>query len=135
MPESIETLQALYAALSRGDFDGVVQYLHPEVEIHPAVGGELDFGSVYRGHDGMRQFMETAWRDFDVAVEAEEIVRAPGNRILATERWQLLGREGVRGQMQLTDMYEFRDGLIVRIDGFREKADAIEAAGLSDETD
>jgi ketosteroid isomerase-like protein len=130
MSQNIDTLRALYAALNRGDYDGLVQYLHPEVEIHPAVGGELDFSSIYRGRDGMRQFIETAWRGFDVAVEPEEIVRAPSDRLLAIERWQLRGRDGVETELQLTDVYAFRDGLIVGIDGFREKVEALEAVGL-----
>jgi ketosteroid isomerase-like protein len=132
MPQSIDTLRALYEAISRSDFDGVVQCLHPEVEIHPAVGGELDFGSTYHGRDGMRQFMETAWRGFDVAVEAEQIFSAPVDRVLAIERWQLRARGGVETELQLIDIYTFRDGLIVGIDGFREKAEALEAAGLSE---
>jgi ketosteroid isomerase-like protein len=114
------------------ELPGLPSYLHPEVEIHPAVGGELDFGSTYRGRDGMRQFMETGWRGFDMAVEPEEIVSAPGDRIIATERWQLRARDGVEAELQLTDVYAFRDGLIVGIDGFREKAEALEAAGLSE---
>jgi ketosteroid isomerase-like protein len=132
MTQSIDTVRAVYEAVGRGDFDGVVQQLHPEVEIHPAVGGELDFGSAYHGRDGMRRFMETAWRGFEVAVEPEEIISAPGDRILAIERWHLRGRGGVETELQLTDIYTFRDGLIVGIDGFRDRAEALEAVGLSE---
>ena len=132
MSQNIDTLRALYEALNRGDFEGLLHYLHPEVEIHPAVGGELDFGSVYRGRDGMRRFMETAWGGFEMAVEPQEMIRAPGDRILATERWQLRARDGVETKQQLTDVYTFRDGLVVSIEGFREKAAALEAAGLSE---
>ena len=129
----MDTLRGLYAALNRRDFDELLQYLHPDVEVHPAVGGELDFGSVYRGRDGVRQFIETAWRPFDVAVDPEEIIEAPGGRILAVERWQLRARDGVETELHLTDLYAFRDGLIVGIDGFREKSEAFEAAGLSEQ--
>jgi ketosteroid isomerase-like protein len=90
--ENIDTVRALYGALNRGDMEGLVQYLHPEVEIHPATGGMLDMGTTYRGRDGMRQFAETAWESFDMAVEPEEITTAPGDRILATERWQMRAR-------------------------------------------
>ena len=67
--------------------------MHAEVEIYPAVGGELDFARVFRGRDGFRKW------------------------------WERIG-EGV------SDLYTFRDDLIVRVDGFRTKAEALEAAGL-----
>jgi len=35
-------------------------------------------------------------------------------------------------ERELPTLYTFRDGLIVRIDGFTEKAEALEAAGLSE---
>ena len=41
-------------------------------------------------------------------------------------------RDGIETGFQLTDIYTFRDGLIIRIDGFRERAEALEAAGLSE---
>jgi ketosteroid isomerase-like protein len=130
--ENVETLRAISSAFNQGDIDGLVRYLHPEVEIHPATGGILDMATMYRGHDGMRQFAETAWESFDMAVEIEEITTAPDGRILATERWQMRARDGIETGFQLTDIYTFRDGLIIRIDGFRERAEALEAAGLSE---
>jgi ketosteroid isomerase-like protein len=128
--EKVERLRAFYAAVGRKDFDGIVQHLHPEVVIHPALGGELDFSDAYRGHEGMRAFMETAWTGFGTAVEADEMVGAPDGRVLATERWLIRARDGVEAEIELTDLYTFRDGLIIRIDGFRRKAEALEAAGL-----
>ena len=130
--ENIDTVRALYGALNRGDIDGLVQHLHPEVEIHPATGGILDMGTTYRGREGMRQFAETAWKSFDMAVEPKEMTTAPDGRILATERWYMRARDGIETGFQLTDIYTFRDGLIIRIDGFRERAEALESAGLSE---
>jgi ketosteroid isomerase-like protein len=132
LSRNVDTLRALYLALNRGDFDSLVQYLHPEVEIHPGLGGELDMSTEYRGREGMKEFIETAWRGYDVAVEAQDMISAPGDRILVTERWKLRGRDGIETEAQLTDVYVFRDGLIARVDGFREKADALKAAGLAE---
>jgi ketosteroid isomerase-like protein len=130
--ENIDTLRASYGALNRGDIDGLVQYVHPEVELHPATGGMLDMGTTYRGRDGMRQFAETAWESFEIAVEPEEMTTAARDRILATERWQMRARDGIETGFQLTHIYTFRDGLVIRIDGFRERAEALKAAGLSE---
>ena len=130
--DRMETLLALYEAISERDFDDLLQYLHPAVELHPAVGGELDMGTTYRGHEGMRQFIETAWEGFEVAVEPEEMTDAQDDRILATERWQVRARDGIETEIQLSEIYTFRDGLIVGIDGFRDHAEALEAAGLTE---
>ena len=42
------------------------------------------------------------------------------------------GRDGIEIDTEVNDLYAFRDGLIVRIDGFRDSADALEAAGLEE---
>jgi hypothetical protein len=40
------------------------------------------------------------------------------------------GRDDIELELALPNLYTFRDGLIVRIDGFTDKAEALEAAGL-----
>ena len=52
--------------------------------------------------------------------------------MLAIERWHARGRQGIAFDFEITDVYEFRDGLIVRVKGFRDRADALEAVGLSE---
>ena len=130
--ENVETLHAVHKAVSQGDFETLLPHLHPEVVVEPAFGGQLDFKSSYRGRDGMREFMEMAWKDFGITVEVEEMVNAPNDRILATERWHMRARDGIETDVQITDVYTFENGLIVRVVGFREKADALEAVGLSE---
>lgn len=120
-------------AFNRRDFDTAVRFAHPEVELHPALH-ELDVRSAYRGRGELREFMETitdAWDEY--VVEAQEILVAPDGRVLAVESWHARGRDGIEFDFELTDVYEFRDGLIVRIAGFRDRADALEAAGFAPE--
>ncbi len=64
-----------------------------------------------------------------MAVETEEMTTAPDGRILATERWYMRARDGIGTGFQLTDIYTFRDGRIIRIDGFRERAEASKPPG------
>jgi hypothetical protein len=44
--------------------------------------------------------------------------------------WRFSGREGIESESELPTLFTFRDGLIVRIDGFTDKAEALRAAGL-----
>jgi ketosteroid isomerase-like protein len=131
--QNVETLRATLEAFNRRDFDRAVKFAHAEVELHPALH-ELDVRSTYRGRNELREFMETitdAWEEY--VVEAEETLVAPDGRVLAVELWHARGRDGIEFNFELTDVYEFRDDLIVRIVGFRDRAHALEAAGLAPE--
>jgi hypothetical protein len=65
-----------------------------------------------------------------MTVEIKEMIEAPENRIRAVERWHCGGRDGIEFDTEVADLYAFRDSLIIRVDGFRDKAEALEAAGL-----
>jgi ketosteroid isomerase-like protein len=90
----------------------------------------VDVSHRYRGRQGVRQFFETISEGFQVTVELGEMIEAPGDRVLAVERWNNRGRQGIELGFEVIDVYAFRDGLIVRVDGYRDKAQAFEAAGL-----
>ena len=42
------------------------------------------------------------------------------------------GRDGIELELELPNLYTFRDGLVVRIDGFTDRAEALRAAGLAE---
>jgi ketosteroid isomerase-like protein len=128
--ENAEKLRAFYELFNRRDFDGAVQYMHPEVEIRPAIGGELDSSRLYRGRDGGRELFEWIADGFEVRVDIEEVLEAPGHRILLVELWNPRGRQGIETPLEVFDIYRFRDGLMVQVDGFRDRAEALDAAGL-----
>ncbi len=64
-------------------------------------------------------------------MEPEKIIELDDGRVLAVERWHI-HKEGTELNTQITDLYEFRDNLVVRVDGFRDKAEGLKAAGLSE---
>ena len=130
--EDIETLRGLYEAFGRRDYDRVLDSVHPDVVLRPGIEG-LDTSRRYHGHVGLRQF----WKEIGEAwetqtVEPVEMVEAEGDRVLAVERWHVRGRDGIELEFGVTDVYTFRDGLVVRIDGFVDKTKALEAVGLSE---
>jgi ketosteroid isomerase-like protein len=138
MSEGVDTWRAFYEAFNRGAFGDAVQFLHPEVELSPALpaleGSNLR-GNRYRGRAEVKEFLETisnAWET--LTVELEETIEE-GDRVLAVENWRARGRDGIEIKTRLIDVYTFRDGLVVRVDGFRDKAEAREAAGLTEASD
>lgn len=130
MSQNIDTLQAMFEAFNRRNLDQAVQFAHPEVELYPGLEGP-DTAKRYCGRDELKQFLETISDVWDTqTIEPLEIVEAD-NRVLVVERWLRSVRQGIEFDIELTDVYTFRDGLIVRIDGFTDKAEALEATGLT----
>jgi ketosteroid isomerase-like protein len=132
--ENVETIRLFYEAFNRRLYEDALHYLHPECEICPAITAPGN-PAAYRGREEARAYMEEqiadAW-EVMTAEFKEQPVEVPDGRILAVERWRVRGRDGIEFDTEVTDVYAFRDGLIVRVDGFMEKAKALEAAGLSE---
>ena len=107
-----------------------MRHVHPDVELSPGIPAP-DQDATYRGHRGMEAFFRLATDVWDtVAAEPEAILEIPGDRILVLDRWHFRGRGGIEINDELANAYTFRDGLIVRIEGYTDRAEARAAAGL-----
>jgi ketosteroid isomerase-like protein len=131
--ENVEKLLAVYDAFNRGDFDGLLHHVDPDVELHPGVMAP-DSQVQYRSRQGLREFFETIatgpWEV--VTVEPREMIETEDGRILSVDRWRFRGRDGIEIERELPNLFTFRDGLILRIDGFPDRNTALQAAGLSE---
>jgi len=129
--ENVETLYRVYDALRRRDVDGFVREMHPDVEGTARVMS-VD-GEVFRGHDGMRRFMDeiiTVFPDWDVEVADASI---HGDRVLATLRLSAHGaRSGVPLDQTAWQVIGFREGKILSWHGFPTRSEALEAVGLDE---
>ena len=126
----MEVLRQLNEAFNRSDLEAALRCLHPEVEMHPGIQVP-DEESLYAGHEGMTDWFRNATEPWEmIEVEYADLVECAGDRVLTDERWTFRGRDGIRLEMALANVFTFRDGLIVRIDGFTELAAARAAVGL-----
>ncbi len=102
----------------------------PEAEVHDH---DLMDAGEYRGREGVERWLsdwEAAWSEF--GMDAEELIDAADGRVLALVRMHATGRESaVTVERDDAILYELRDGLIVRIDYFNDRSEALAAAGLS----
>jgi ketosteroid isomerase-like protein len=133
--ENVEIVRRVLDALQRRDFETASTYAHPDVEIYPALeGADTDPREIpYRGRNGMKAFLEAIYEPWqEMMVEVQETTVAPDERIVAVERWHTRGRDGIAIDTVLVDVYSFREGLVVRVEGFRDRAEALEAVGLSE---
>jgi ketosteroid isomerase-like protein len=105
----------------------VLALFDPDVVMYPAEEAP-EYGSSAIRDNFLR--WQDAWEKLEVS--AEEIIDA-GDRVLVTEHHRGRGRgSGIYVDARFHKVYTLRDGKIVRMDEFTERAEALEAAGLSE---
>jgi ketosteroid isomerase-like protein len=128
--ENLEKLRMLFDAFNRRDFEAALRHAHPAIALYPALTG-LDVDTGYHGRAEVKQFFETItepWESY--VIDVEETTEAPEDRVVVVERWRARGRDGIEFDFQLADVYTFRDGVLVKVEGFSDKDEALAAAGL-----
>jgi uncharacterized protein len=135
--DNVEVVRRIWEAWERGDADTVFALYDPAIvwETHTdPIRGASPVDGLYHGHEGVRQFFRE-WRDSfgSWRAHAEAFIDARDKVVVgyrATGRGKASGAE-VRGVFWL--VYTLRNGLVVRIDLFGARADALEAVGLSEQ--
>ena len=126
--EDRETLRLGYEAYQRGDWDGVLRAMHPDIEWET-----VRTGGPYRGHDEVRRFLEDMREPFEeVIVEPDEWFDY-GDRIVVFLRISARprGSEAV-AENRVGHLWTMRDGKAIRCQTFPRREEALEAAGLSE---
>jgi ketosteroid isomerase-like protein len=101
--------------------------LSPEFELHSRP--DVPDATVYRGPDGSKEFWRRTQEVFaEISWEPLEITDL-GHAVVVETKLVLVGRgSDVPIEAEETDVFWFRDGMIVRLQGFATKAEALEAA-------
>jgi ketosteroid isomerase-like protein len=124
-----------YAAANRRDFplilalnDGDAYEYRPSRDLLPP-----DMATIYRGHEGYREFWRLWLEAFeDIRWDPEEILDL-GDRALVTTRQSGHGSgSGVAVSEPVYQLFTFKHGLVIRQEDFLDRAEALEAAGLSE---
>lgn len=139
--ENVEVVRRGYEGMKEylrdpsGDFAPyLVKWLDPEIEwLGPREFPDL--AEPHYGHAGVRRYIETLFEAIeDYTMVPEEFIDAGGEKVL------VFSREGGRGRGSGAEVYThptahlwtIRDGKAVRMQSYWERADALEAAGLSE---
>lgn len=129
--EKIEIVRRLFEATTRRDAEAAFPLLDPEIEWDMARFPFPDLAGVYRGRADV-----FAWwlRYFDVWAESGfAIVDAidVGEDLAVTTRAWGTGRDGIEVEQVFVNLVTVRNGRLARNRAFRNRAEALEAAGLS----
>jgi ketosteroid isomerase-like protein len=129
--ENVEVVRRFFDALERRDFDAALKDVAPDCEFDNSSNlGE--WRGVHRGHDQIRQL----WRSFlepweSFWPEQDEVIDA-GDRVVACGTAHLRGRDGIEVTAKQSFVFTFRDGVVTHVEALNERAEALEAAGLSE---
>ena len=127
--ENVATVRAVYKRWSSGDFRAIRDVIDPEFVL--VMRPEFPDAGLYRGVERLaeytRGFLEPWTR---IVIEAEEITDA-GDRVVAAVHQHGVGAEsGIPVELRYWQVWSFRDRKVIRLENFRERSDALEAAGL-----
>ena len=104
-------LRELYARFNARDIDAVLEHLAPDVDWPNAWEG----GRVH-GHAEVRAYWTRQWQAIDGTVEPRAI-DVQGDRVVVTVDQTVRDLDGnLLGEDVVTHVYEFRDGLVTRMD-------------------
>src|SRR5262245_8952909 len=129
--ENVEVVRRAWEASLRHDNEAAFALYDPQIEIEPK--RESVDTHTYHGREGVQEF----WRDMlsafaDMTSEVEEWIDA-GDQVIAMVRSSGRGRHsGVPVDTLEGHLWTVRDGKLLRLQIFDTKAEALEAAGLSE---
>ena len=130
--ENVEKIRLGQEGFSRGDLGPVKGLVADDVE-WGAVGAFAGLEDVYRGPEGMDEWMEavrSSWERFDVSLDG--VLRDLDDVVVVAELLRGRGREShAEVEMRIFSVYWFEQGKIAKRRAFMTEAEALEAAGLS----
>ncbi len=132
MPRAeIETLRAVYEAISRGDWDAALRDAGPDFEFIPP--DQNPIAGTYRGRDAVRGFFAELWAAFEeVTIEPGPFLEADDLIVVSLRMTLSPSDSGAKVEMRITHLWTMRDGRPVRVKVFLGREEALEAAGLSE---
>jgi ketosteroid isomerase-like protein len=129
---NVETVRRIYERWGRGDFRAGTNLYDPEMVL--VLRPEFPEAGTYHGPEEIRRYMkEDFLRDFDDASIAGEEFLDAGDTVVVrvTQRGTGPGSR-LPTAMSYYQVWTFRGDSVVRVESIRERAGALEAAGLRD---
>jgi ketosteroid isomerase-like protein len=128
---NVDLARRAFAAFSARDIEATLAVMHEEIEFLPVTANLTTGGVPYRGHDGIRSYMEDVARVWDELRVYPSEYRDLGDTVVA------LGRIHGRGGGMIIDrptgwVWRCENGKIVFGRIYASHEEALRAAGLGD---
>jgi ketosteroid isomerase-like protein len=129
--ENVDAMRRCLDAWNRGDADGWLESVHPEIEWFSAISMRVEgTETVYRGPAEMRRFWDEWHSVWNLTIEVSEI-RDLGDTVVTLGRIRTRGKaSGVDLEGPVAYVGEFDGGLLRKIRAYLDPSEALEAVGL-----
>lgn len=132
-PQSKEGVVArLFEAFSRRDLDTTLTLVHPEIMFQPVTAEVTRGGEPYRGHEGIRRYLEDVESNWDELAVHPAQIRAAGNAVVVLGLVSGSGSAGSFENAPTTWVVKFKDELVVHAQIFSDARNVVEALGSED---
>jgi len=122
----VEKVKYGFAALARGDLEEMLTVVHPDIELLP-LSGKLE-GRTYHGHEGVREWDRGRHDTWDLEFTPSEYEELGDSVLVHGEVRSRGAASGVELDTQVSWLFGFRDGKIVRLEAFLDREEARAAA-------
>ena len=132
--ENVEIVREHFENTNRRRFDAVMQAYDPGVELVVSEDVAVDPG-VYRGADAVGEWFGSWFRTFAPNYRLDVVELFPVNdAVVAAVDHHGVGRlSGVEVTNRVYNVYRLREKKIIRVELFRERSEALQAAGLPEQ--
>jgi ketosteroid isomerase-like protein len=127
--ENVEAVGNVYDRWSQGDFRAGVDVLDPLVLF--VLPPEFPDAGTYLGVERLAEYTRSLlepWTRF--TIEAEEIADAGDSVLVGVLQRGVGGGSGAATEFRYFQVWSFRGRKVIRLENFRERAEALEAVGL-----
>ena len=132
-PQDVELVAGVYDAFARRDNAAPFEVYATDIEWDTSRGFHEGSGSVFHGHEGVRQSIRSMLAAFSVIEFTVEKIADMGGRVLATVHERYVGRtSGAEVDRRHYTVWTIQDGKITRMCAFLDRSEALEAARLSE---
>jgi ketosteroid isomerase-like protein len=127
--DNVDLVCRCFAAISVWDVEKLLTLYHPDVALLPLTGTRVESGG-YRGHAGVREYMEEAHDLWDVLQPRGEVFEDFGDYVLVAGHCRVRGRtSGAESDPTCAWVVRVCDGLIVSHRACSDYAEALDVAG------
>jgi len=129
--ENVEIVERAVESLARRDH-GMTHLFDPDVELHGTVGG-LEEGQILRGLSEITRAFDAEFDEVwdEHRIEPKQFIDA-GDRVVVLLREYQRSKSGAELVIDTATILDVHDGQIIRMQGYMNPAEALEAAGLSE---
>lgn len=130
--QNVDVVRRLFDAQARDDLDAIRELYDPTIEWTDVSGLWGDWGT-RRGREGVREAFVSWFEAFDDATFSGEDFLDAGDHVVVTTRIRGRGRgSGLEVDQRITLLWTLCGGRVTRVGGYRDRSEALAAAGLSE---